>query len=105
MNKIWLKLGNNFSCDYFLKRERKIVNLIKKTHFVLMFQTMIITKTHQYISKFPGHDTSDRHFVLSAITGHSYHTFNYFIHPMIPILTLNHEMIAMSTSSQNALLL
>ena len=49
------------------------------------------TKSHQVFSKFSGGNTPDPHFVLPTMTVHSYHTFNYFIHPIIPIRLLNYD--------------
>ena len=99
---------SNFDCDYFLTGKRKIVTFdTKKEHFSLMFQTMNMTKTRQIASilfkrsrgRYP-----DPHSVRSTMTGHRYHTYNYFIYSIIPSDYLIMTMTTTTgfTSSQNA---
>ena len=90
-----MKVGNNFYCNYFLTATRKIVTFdTKEAHFGQMFQTMNMIKTHLIASIFSRNfwgSYLDPHFVLSTMIGHSYHTFDYFIHSIIPIRLLNHD--------------
>ena len=55
------------------------------------FKTMNIVKLHQCFSKFFGVIPPTPHYVLSTTIGHSYHTFKYFIYPIIQIRLLNHD--------------
>ena len=67
---------------------------LKENHFDLMFQILKwpkCTKSLQFFSRIFRGSYPDPHFVLSTMIGHSCHTYNYFIHRIIPIRPLNDD--------------